>query len=46
VNLTSAKIYDANVHGASMEELNISDAEIFNTGIGIGGEDVSVPAWD
>jgi hypothetical protein len=29
-----------------MDELNISDAEIFNTAIGIGGEDGSIPAWD
>jgi hypothetical protein len=26
--------------------MNISDAEIFNTGIGIGGEDAEIPSWD
>jgi hypothetical protein len=29
-----------------MNELNITDAEIFNTGIGIGGEDADIPRWD
>ena len=46
VNFTRAKIYHANVYGASMNGLIISDAEIFNTGIGIGGDDAVIPSWD
>ncbi|MGB5770235.1 MAG: pentapeptide repeat-containing protein, partial [Crocosphaera sp.] len=30
--------YDADVTGASMDNLNITNAQIFNTVIGIGGE--------
>ncbi|NQZ65426.1 MAG: pentapeptide repeat-containing protein, partial [Crocosphaera sp.] len=37
VNLASAIIYDADVTGASMENLDITNAQIFNTDIGVGG---------
>jgi hypothetical protein len=29
-----------------MSDLNISDAEIYETGIGIGGEDAQLQPWD
>jgi uncharacterized protein YjbI with pentapeptide repeats len=45
VNFTNAQIYDANVYEASMEGLVITNAEIFHTGIGIGGEDAAFPDW-
>jgi uncharacterized protein YjbI with pentapeptide repeats len=34
-----AKLYDADVTGAAMDGINIKNAEIYNTGIGIGGGD-------
>jgi uncharacterized protein YjbI with pentapeptide repeats len=37
--LSEATVYDADVSGASMRDVNIMNAEIFNTGIAIGGED-------
>jgi len=35
------------VYGASMDNLTITDAEIYNTAIGIGGEEAqNIPDWD
>jgi len=39
VNLTAATLIDVDVFGASMIGLDITNATIFNTGIGIGGGD-------
>jgi len=40
-------VNDSNVYQASMNNLNITDAGIYNTGIGIGGEDgANFPDWD
>ncbi|MGB5770157.1 MAG: pentapeptide repeat-containing protein, partial [Crocosphaera sp.] len=38
VNLTKAMVYDVDVTGASMMALIIDEAQIFHTGISIGGE--------
>lgn len=38
VNFTEAIVYDVDVKGASMEQLNLMNAEIYNTNIGVGGE--------
>ncbi|MFM6059148.1 MAG: pentapeptide repeat-containing protein, partial [Microcystis aeruginosa] len=37
VNFTSAMIYDADVTGASMERINLTNAQIYGTGIAVGG---------
>jgi len=29
-----------------MNGLNISDAEIHDTGIGVGGDNADIPSWD
>jgi uncharacterized protein YjbI with pentapeptide repeats len=36
-NFAEAKLYDADVTGALMDGINIKNAEVYNTGIGIGG---------
>ncbi|MFM6025529.1 MAG: pentapeptide repeat-containing protein, partial [Dolichospermum sp.] len=39
--------HDSNVYQASMDNINITDAGIYNTGIGIGGEyGTTLPDWD
>lgn len=40
VNFTSAHIYSVDVTGATMENLTLVNAEIFNTPISVGGEDM------
>ena len=38
-NLSQAQLYDTDVQGASMVALILDNANIFNTGIGIGGSE-------
>jgi uncharacterized protein YjbI with pentapeptide repeats len=47
VNLANAKVFDSDVYGASMAGLQLNNADIFQTGIGIGGEgnDEAVQPW-
>ena len=35
--MTAAKLYDTDVSGAVMNNMTLTNAEIFETGIGIGG---------
>lgn len=39
VNFTQAKLIDSEVAGAVLEDIILTDAEVFNTAISIGGED-------
>jgi uncharacterized protein YjbI with pentapeptide repeats len=43
VNFTAALMYDTHVFGASMENLILTDAELYNTAIGVGGSEDQVP---
>ena len=39
VNFTQAKLIDSEVAGAILQDITLTDAEVFNTAISIGGED-------
>jgi len=39
VNFSQAKLIDSEVAGAILQDINLTDAEVFNTAISIGGED-------
>ncbi|HEY9691320.1 MAG TPA: pentapeptide repeat-containing protein [Oculatellaceae cyanobacterium] len=39
VNFSQAKLIDSEVAGAVLQDINLTDAQVFNTAISIGGED-------
>jgi uncharacterized protein YjbI with pentapeptide repeats len=39
VNFSQARLIDSEVAGAVLQDINLTDAEVFNTAISIGGED-------
>lgn len=41
-NLSYAKLYDVDVRGAILEDVNLTAAEIFNTGLAIGGDAIDL----
>jgi uncharacterized protein YjbI with pentapeptide repeats len=46
VNFTNARIHNSNVYQASMNDMTLNGADIVETGIGVGGEDVNIPDWE
>lgn len=46
VNFTAARMYDTHVFGASMEDLTLTDAELFNTNISVGGSYDDFELWE